>query len=77
MEVVGRLLRDGLMEVGDVLEGVGFVPWPLDVDGALIEIRRRWLDLESDRPNLGDVCWLRLTPTGTEIARKLDAALSQ
>jgi hypothetical protein len=71
IEVVGQLLRAGLMEIGDVLVGKGFVPWSLDIDAALTEVQLRWMALEEEHPRLGDVCWLNLTPRGEEAARKL------
>jgi hypothetical protein len=70
-EVLGQLLGDGLVEVGDVVEHKGFVPWSIDIDAAMTEIAQRWRALEEDRPNLGDVCWLNLTKHGEEVARNL------
>ena len=69
LELIGELLCDGLVEAGDVTED-GFVPWDLGNEAALIEIERRWRELEDHRPHLGDVCWLRLTLFGEEEARK-------
>ena len=71
VEVVSQLLRDGLMEVGDVLIDKGFVPWTVGIESALMEIQRRWRALEEDHPRLGDVCWLNLTPLGEEAAQTL------
>ena len=68
-----ELLAGGLVTVGDVTRD-GFAPWSLSVDEAIAEIALRWALLADARPQLGDVCWLKLTPRGRAAAEELRAA---
>jgi hypothetical protein len=67
LAVIGRIVKDGLMEPGDVTED-GFRAWSVDADVALARIAEAWTPDMSPRP--GDVCWLSNTAAGDERARR-------
>lgn len=67
--LIGRLLEDGLMEIGEVSDG-GFFEWGLPIDEAIERADRAWNDLGRP-PNLGEVCWLANTGKGTLLAEQL------
>lgn len=70
LELIRRMLHDDLFVVGDVKAGVGFVPWTATPDVALQRIESEWRALP-DGPDLGEVCWLNLTPKGRTRADEL------
>ena len=76
LEVIGELLRSGLMLVGDAGTATRpFTPWPLTIPEALTRFEREWrvLGLDSD---FVDICWFSNTSTGSERAHQLQAHLT-
>lgn len=60
--------------VGDMnltAEGPPIVPWVGSPESIVNEVIEKW-DHLGDYPNLGDVCWVELTPAGREFAQSLD-----
>jgi hypothetical protein len=71
LTVLGSLLRDDLIEIGDVLlGGSGFTPWKIPKNDILDRIRKYWMALK-EPISLGDVCWIRNTSKGSERANLL------
>jgi hypothetical protein len=70
LRVLRALLSQGLVEIGDVQKGAGFVPWGLGVDEALARVVERW-DRLSAEPNLGEVAWLSNTAEGDARAEEI------
>ncbi len=64
------VLRGGFVEIGDVTEADGFVPWNVPIEAALDRVRREWHQL-NQRLSLGDICWLQNTPKGNREAEKV------
>jgi hypothetical protein len=62
MVLIGELLRDGLVEIGELVES-GFRPWGVSDVEALARVDRAWRAMPAG-PRLGDVCWLNLTQKG-------------
>lgn len=72
LEVVQKLVTDGLFEVGDLPRGdqKTFHAWAMSIENTMDEIRRRWSAL--DRPiYTDDVCWLSLTEKGEIEAKRI------
>ncbi len=69
IEVIRHVLDEGLMTIGDVSFD-GFSMWELPTDEAIEKVERVWRGL-GRAPNLGDVCWLENTETGTLFAERL------
>lgn len=69
LEIIRKVIKDGLMEVGDVT-AQGFHAWDLSADDALERIEREWKALGRN-PNLGEICWLSNTEEGDKRARRL------
>jgi hypothetical protein len=74
LSVISELVRNGWMEIGD-LPATGtdgkFRPWKLSVDESLARIRKEWVALRKPI-NLGEICWLAITPAGDAKAEKLN-----
>jgi len=75
LDVIRTLLEDRLAEVGDAVlaeggKSVVFRPWSMSTDEALRRIEREWRRLPNG-PNLGDVCWFRLTDRGRRRAEDI------
>jgi hypothetical protein len=62
LQLLDRLLTDGLIRVGDMNE-TGFSPWSTSTDATLVRIRTSWLTLDR-QVGPGDVCWIEMTPKG-------------
>lgn len=62
LQLLDRLLTDGLIRVGDMTE-TGFSPWSTSTDATLVRIRTSWLTLDR-QVGPGDVCWIEATPDG-------------
>jgi hypothetical protein len=71
IRTVERMLRDGLMEVGDVTDD-GFRSWDVPSAEAVSRIRSEWKRLDR-RLEMGDICWLSNTTLGEEHAERLRA----
>ena len=67
--VVGKVLALGLMQIGDVVEDGGFIPWELEQDAALAKFDDEWNRLKG-LPDLGEVCWLSNTKAGDARANR-------
>jgi hypothetical protein len=63
VEAIESLLEHGLIRVGDVRRGEGFVPWTLPTRAIVDRIAAEWKAMP-DEPSLGDVCWIELTDAG-------------
>ena len=62
LQLLDRLLTDGLIRVGDMTE-TGFTPWSTSTDAILVRIRTAWLTLDR-QVGPGDVCWIEATRDG-------------
>lgn len=71
LTLLGSLLQQELMIVGDVADG--FHPWSLTVDEAVSEIDRRWKEPFVDISPFHGV-WFANTPAGAALAVKLAEA---
>jgi hypothetical protein len=69
LQLIRKLLEDGLAEAGMVEEQGGFVPWGIPVEDAMQRIEREW-PRRSSGPGLGEVCWLNLTAEGQALAQE-------
>jgi hypothetical protein len=69
LEIIRKVIKDGLMAVGDVTEK-GFHVWELSADDALERIEREWTALGRN-PSLGEICWLSNTEEGDRLARRM------
>lgn len=66
LEAIRHLASAGLIEIGEVTEADGFVPWSTDLDESLNRIQT---SLNSaDENQWGFVSWLRNTPEGDKLA---------
>lgn len=65
LQLLERCLARGLFEVGDVDQG-GFTPWSVQGTQAVEHVRVRWP--EGLDPEIGDICWLRITRAGESAA---------
>lgn len=63
IEVIEDLVRAGLIEVGSVAKGQGFLSWGISVEETMTRIRQEIAAL-GRQPSLGDVCWISTTPAG-------------
>ena len=70
IEVIGDLLRKGLIEVGNP-NGPTFEPISDSLEETIAFIEREW-DKLGKTPNIGDLCWVRATSAGEQLARELD-----
>jgi len=62
LQLLDRLLTDGLIRVGDMTE-TGFTPWSTSTDAILVRIRTAWLTLDR-QVGPGNVCWIEATRDG-------------
>jgi hypothetical protein len=67
---VAEMLTGGLVEVGDVREPAGFMPWGVPPADAVARIRSEWRALGRDL-EMGDICWLSNTALGDERAAQI------
>ena len=67
LEIVGSLLREGLVEPGALQENGGFLAWTCTPRESLARIDKEWRELGQD-PNIGQVCWFSNTASGDESA---------
>lgn len=87
LQIIRRLLLDGLMQIGSI-EGVGFnpelptqyervvfLPWNLSIEAAMERVDREWTPAIKSPPFVypepGAVCWLVNTDKGNQVARHL------
>ena len=68
-EMTRRVIRDGLMVLGDVTEK-GFKKWNLSSEEGLARAERDWRAL-GRTPNLGELFWLENTPKGKKLGEAL------
>ncbi|WP_133826982.1 hypothetical protein [Actinomycetospora succinea] len=90
LRAIAHLVDNGLMELGDLEAlpstdsrsddeqrrrppPVRFRPWPLDNQKALERVRREWWDPEREL-DPGNICWLQNTPSGDQVAERIEAA---
>lgn len=66
LDVLRYLFTEGLMEPGDVSDG-GFFAWDMPSDEALRRIEQQWRRIER-LPQLGEICWIAITPVGSNWA---------
>ncbi len=69
LEILGPLLRKGLMKPGALQEKGGFRAWKLTAEESLARIDQEWRELGQD-PNIGQVCWFSNTASGDVAAGK-------
>ncbi|MEO8904124.1 MAG: hypothetical protein ABI627_21610 [Polyangiaceae bacterium] len=69
LEVIGELLRSGLMQAGGVTKD-GFSEWSMSWDEAFEKIASEWEGL-GRLPNLGELCWLSNTSKGDQLAQSV------
>jgi hypothetical protein len=69
IEVLGALLRAGLLVAGDLTRS-GFEAWPEDADAAVARLRAEWAGPEAPL-HAGDACWFAITESGEALARRL------
>ncbi len=62
LRAMKHLLERNLALVGD-LRSHGFEPWDLSHAEILDRVEQAWLAASRD-PNIGEICWLTLTPLG-------------
>jgi hypothetical protein len=74
VETIREMVSAGFAEVGDVT-AQGFAPWQLSLDDAIREIERRWAAMDFRKLTLGDLCWLRLTENGKQLAEDVERRL--
>ena len=68
LEAIRHLASSGLIEIGEVTEGNGFVPWSTSLEESLSRIQA---SLNSpDENDWSFVCWLRNTPEGDKLAEQ-------
>lgn len=72
LTAIKSVLAEGLMEIGDLTNDEGVVPWELSAEEAVARVRREWLAL-GRLPNLWEIGWLELTPKGKQIAMEIEA----
>jgi hypothetical protein len=66
--VIRSLLEDGMIRVGDVFDGQGFVAWEMSIDDIVKHIEAKWRSLPKE-PSIGDVCWIENTDLGDKYAQ--------
>jgi len=84
IEVLSRLLRRGLIELGDMVpcdqarsNVHDFTPWNLSSEDSIKELTRRWMQYTTPKGpsnewiDPGDVCWYRITEAGYNRADQL------
>lgn len=71
-EAIKLLLEGGLIRVGDVRRGEGFVAWDVSPGQAADRIEAEWTSLPEE-PSLGDICWIELTEAGDAQAKIIGA----
>lgn len=69
LELIRNVVRQGLMELGDVTRG-GFGKWDLPIEEGLARVEREWLALGRN-PTLAEICWLQNTSRGNELGEEL------
>ncbi len=75
LEMIDLLVQEGHIEIGDFLETdcdpkLDFKPWSLQYDYNIERIEDEWLALGRN-PNPGEICCLRITSKGREMAEEL------
>ena len=76
LELIRQVVRQGLMELGDVdvwgarESNWGFRKWDLPLEEGLERVEREWKALRKN-PGLWQICWLRNTERGKEIGERL------
>jgi hypothetical protein len=73
---VRSLLDQGLVRMGDVDAGVGFIAWEGAPDEIARRIGSRWAALLRD-PLPGDIGWLENTERGDAVAKQLRSGLGR
>lgn len=73
LELIRAVVRQGLMELGDLESGEGFRKWDLSIEEGLSRVERDWTALGRN-PTLWEVCWLNNTERGEEIGERVLAA---
>jgi len=69
--LIRELLEEGLVEIGDVRNGV-HIPWRSSVHASLERVRREWVAEWGDTvPTPGAIGWLCNTPAGDALARAI------
>lgn len=71
LDVLASLLKDDLVQAGEVMDG--FQPWGLDPDAAMARVADRWSD-PSRPPSLLEGPWFANTPAGDALAHELAEA---
>lgn len=71
LDLVNRLMTKGLVDVGSVIRGTGFVSWNLSPEETIRKIEDKLRAL-TEPPSLGDVCWMANTAKGNRLVRDLD-----
>ena len=66
LDLVSDLVRDGLVQVGDLRPR--FAAWEGTRDHVVEALREAWPEAMTE-PDVGDVCWLDVTPEGERIGR--------
>jgi hypothetical protein len=67
LEIIGKVVREGLMTIGDLTKN-GFIQWDIPIEDSIRKAEDRWNSLGRN-PELGEVCWLQNTEKGYSIAR--------
>ncbi len=72
--VIKDLMQSGLIEAGNFVSddsgSFKFEPILLSVDEVITYIEQEW-DKLGKSPNIGDVCWFKLTLSGKQLANEL------
>lgn len=71
LDILGGLLRDGLIQAGQVMGG--FQPWDGGPEAAMTRISTQWAD-SSRTLSLFEGIWFANTPAGDALAHKLARA---
>ncbi|MBW9213282.1 hypothetical protein KV102_00385 [Mumia sp. zg.B53] len=69
--VIARLVAGGLIELGDVRSGQGFVRWDATDGEAIVRVARDWGSRRDVDVMPGDLFWLNTTPRGDEIGNAI------
>ena len=71
VRLIGKVLGDGLMRIGEVtVTDRGFAAWEVSIDEAVERVDREWRALDRE-PDLGDVFWLENTLRGEQLAAEV------
>lgn len=69
LELLTTAVLSGYVEVGD-LGHSGFIAWTCTAQASLHRVAQEWRALDRDL-EMGELCWLRITPTGLAVAQSI------